>query len=418
MTLALPASAEPGPVPHIVGGEEALPGAWPFQVAVIRANGDTYDDQFCGGVLATPRWVITAAHCVEGRSAQAIEIVAGIHNLTSPDPGYQRLAVAEIRIHPDYDAWTEDSDIALLHLATAAAFRPGQGTVLPVAGVAPVAAAVGDLAGRMSTVIGWGSTMAQPNGANRPPQYPDALHEVDVPIMTDTECRQAYYSEITGSMMCAGFKQGGKDSCQGDSGGPLLIQNAPGQPWQLAGIVSWGSGCAAPNFPGVYTRVSLFTEWIISQTGLTVSGCQALPPDEAAQCEALTVIYEQTGGPNWLIQDNWLSDEPVCDWYGVDCRNGLVSALNLLGNGLNGRLPNEIATLGTLEDLDVSSNPALAGPLPQVITTLSLKRFRYADTGLCATADAPMQLWLAGIPDLIASGQTCHSAYLPAAVGY
>jgi hypothetical protein len=416
ITPARPASAEPDPTPHIVGGEEAVPGAWPFQVALIRANGDTYDDQFCGGVLAAPRWVITAAHCVDGRSAQAIEIVAGIHNLKNPDPGHQRLAVDEIRIHPNYDSWTEDSDIALLHLATAAAFRPGQGAVLPVAGVMPVAAGVGDLAGRMSTVIGWGSTTAQPNGANRPAQYPDALQQVDVPIMTDAECREAYHSEITDSMMCAGLEQGGKDSCQGDSGGPLLIQNAPGQPWQLAGIVSWGSGCAAPNFPGVYTRVSLFTEWIISQTGLTVSGCQALPPDEAAQCEALTVIYEQTGGPDWLIQDNWLGEEPVCDWYGVECRDGLVSELDLLGNGLAGRLPDAVAALGTLERLDVSSNPALRGPLPQVITTLALKRFRYADTGLCATADAPMQLWLAGIPDLIDSGRTCHSAYVPAAV--
>jgi hypothetical protein len=141
-----------------------------------------------------------------------------------------------------------------------------------------------------------------------------------------------------------------------------------------------------------------------------------LPPDEAAQCEALTVIYEQTGGPDWLIQDNWLGEEPVCDWYGVECRDGLVSELDLLGNGLAGRLPDAVAALGTLERLDVSSNPALRGPLPQVITTLALKRFRYADTGLCATADAPMQLWLAGIPDLIDSGRTCHSAYVPAAV--
>lgn len=72
-----------------------------------------------------------------------------------------------------------------------------------------------------------------------------------------------YKEDREGHEICAGLREGGKDACQGDSGGPFLCQNPNvANQWYLAGIVSHGEGCARPNEPGVYTRVSLYLQWI------------------------------------------------------------------------------------------------------------------------------------------------------------
>ena len=87
--------------PTIVGGHEAEPGAWPWQVALINTGGHPYDDLYCGGSLINPNWVVTAAHCAAGAMPDDIQVLAGIHNLVTADPGFTRLNVANIIIHPD-----------------------------------------------------------------------------------------------------------------------------------------------------------------------------------------------------------------------------------------------------------------------------------------------------------------------------
>ncbi|MEZ4517030.1 MAG: serine protease [Chloroflexota bacterium] len=245
------------PLTQYCGGEEAEPGAWPFQVALIHAGGDPYDDQFCGGSLISPSWVVTAAHCVDGDNPDDIEVLAGIHNLKTPDPGFQRIAIADIHVHPAYNPDTEDSDIALIKLATQAAFRGSQGAVLPIGGVVPVDAGTGAPTGTIATVIGWGNVRGQPIPGGI--DYPDTLHQVEVPIISNADCNQSYYNEITPNMICAGYEEGGKDSCQGDSGGPLVIKTIQHKPGNWPVLLGWGSGCAYPGFPGVYTRVSQFS---------------------------------------------------------------------------------------------------------------------------------------------------------------
>ncbi len=249
--------------PRIVGGREAEPGEWPWQVALIDAGGDPYSDQYCGGTLINPLWVVTAAHCAEGAQPDEMQVLAGIHNLVDTDPGFVRLNVARILVHPNYGQINQyDSDIALLELATPAPFRLPSAAALPINGVALVPENVGSLAGVTSTVTGWGNR--QPGSAD----YPAALHEVEVPIVSNSACQVAYGSVITDAMLCAGVPEGGKDSCQGDSGGPLVVFSDARSRWELAGIVSWGNGCARPGTPGVYTRVATFARWVAEETGI------------------------------------------------------------------------------------------------------------------------------------------------------
>jgi secreted trypsin-like serine protease len=92
--------------------------------------------------------------------------------------------------------------------------------------------------------------------------YPDLLQQVELPIVGTDTCNAPgwYNGAITGNMICAGYEEGGKDSCQGDSGGPLVTYTD--SHWILAGIVSWGYGCAEEQLPGIYTKVTNYLQWI------------------------------------------------------------------------------------------------------------------------------------------------------------
>jgi secreted trypsin-like serine protease len=250
-----PVTPEP---PLIVGGAPADPGEWPWQVALVDgAATDLYADQFCGGSLVAKDWVVTAAHCVEGLAIADVDVVAGIYNLQTPAAGYQRRDVKKIVIHPSWNPATYNYDIALLRLKSDVILGGSGATKTQT--IELVAPTIGDLAGFNSWVTGWGNTESLP-------LWPTQLYEVEVPIISNSICNDAsrYAGGITNNMLCAGFDAGGKDSCQGDSGGPLVIKDVSGQ-YRLAGIVSWGDGCAEPMLPGVYTRVSNFTAWVKSE---------------------------------------------------------------------------------------------------------------------------------------------------------
>ncbi|XP_078461925.1 uncharacterized protein LOC144726844 [Lampetra planeri] len=99
---------------------------------------------------------------------------------------------------------------------------------------------------------------SSPPPACLPTGSPDVLMCVQVPVLSDISCRNSYPGDITNNMICLGYQEGGKDSCQGDSGGPVVCNG------ELHGIVSWGRGCALPNYPGVYTKVCNYISWIAS----------------------------------------------------------------------------------------------------------------------------------------------------------
>ena len=246
-TVAAQSDTElPGPQPSIVGGVEATPGEFPWMVSLQSGS------HFCGASLIAPNWVLTAAHCTEGESANNLQIVVGRHRLNASDG--QTVNVAQIINHPNYNTNTIDYDVALLRLAS------------PVNNVTPIGlvsdAMTVDDPNQTATISGWGATSQGGGGSN-------ALLKVSVPIVSNTTCNQAYNGQITDRMICAGLSEGGKDSCQGDSGGPMMVRNADNTGWLQAGVVSWGNGCALAGFYGVYARVSNLKNWIDGHTGGT-----------------------------------------------------------------------------------------------------------------------------------------------------
>uniref|UniRef100_A0A3B4T757 Peptidase S1 domain-containing protein n=1 Tax=Seriola dumerili TaxID=41447 RepID=A0A3B4T757_SERDU len=170
--------------------------------------------------------------------------------------------VSEIIRNPNYDSRTNDNDIALLRLSSPVDFT---NYIRPVC-----LAADGSVfrAGTTCWVTGWGTVQS-----NVPLPSPQRLQEVDVPVVSNSQCNESYASSnigITSNMICAGLPEGGKDSCQGDSGGPMVSKD--GSRWVQAGVVSFGIGCAEPSFPGVYARVSEYQTWINSQISTNQPG--------------------------------------------------------------------------------------------------------------------------------------------------
>uniref|UniRef100_A0A3Q3WMV0 Peptidase S1 domain-containing protein n=1 Tax=Mola mola TaxID=94237 RepID=A0A3Q3WMV0_MOLML len=239
---------------RIIGGDDASPGEWPWQVTLQLDS-----NHFCGGSLISDQWVLTAAHCIDAVNEEALRrIFLGRHNVSGPNPNDVSRKVEDAVCHPDYDVFTFDNDICLLKLSAPVNFTD---YIYPVC----LAAANSTFhSGTSSWVTGWGVTENVYN--------PDILQEVEVPVVGNNECECAYPSGITDNMICAGLRQGGKDSCQGDSGGPMVTEDMNSSVWLLIGVVSFGEGCALPMFPGVYTRVTRYQEWITNVTGTSQPG--------------------------------------------------------------------------------------------------------------------------------------------------
>ncbi|XP_037951982.1 vitellin-degrading protease-like [Teleopsis dalmanni] len=226
----------PVPMPdgRIVGGEDTTINSHPWQVSIRL-----FDSHSCGGSIINERTIVTAAHC-GGYPAGWYKIQYGVTTIG----GTTNIASVKSFIrHPQYDSSVMDYDVAVIILDEPISFED---IVQPIK-LADSRPADGDTA----VCTGWGAL--REGGSS-----PMALQAVKVEIVNIDDCKKNYSEgyAISDRMICAGVKEGGKDACSGDSGGPLVTGNV------LSGIVSWGVGCARPNYPGVYTNVANLKSWI------------------------------------------------------------------------------------------------------------------------------------------------------------
>ncbi|OXA61937.1 trypsin-7 [Folsomia candida] len=220
----------------IVGGEPTTIEDYPYQVQLQNRG-----SFFCGGSIISPKHVLTAAHCTNGQSASSLSVRVGT---STRGCGGQVIQVSEIHQHPSFNRSNLNNDVSILELSSSVTIGPQ----VQIIATAPSGSELS--AGTLTTITGWGTTSS---GGSLPTQ----LHVVKVPIVSVADCRAAYGDKaITDNMLCAGLSEGGKDSCQGDSGGPLVVDGVQD------GIVSWGYGCADPKYPGVYTKVSNYKDFI------------------------------------------------------------------------------------------------------------------------------------------------------------
>jgi secreted trypsin-like serine protease len=256
----------------IVGGQAAEDGKYPWQVRIYSSM----DDQigFCGGSIISDQWILTAAHCLLDTEAVVVGYGSTDRTKTTKIPS------EKIIVHPGY-ANGEKTDVALIKLAKPIPNAPA------IAYADPTLEQKVLPAGAKVTVTGWGAiwdfqafqnavdvmagrrTVSERKLLNDEElQAPRKLHEVDIEVIDNGECKSVYQSlqvpafTIGDTEICATGPSGGKDSCFGDSGGPLVVAADNDRGYAQVGIVSWGPQCGNPLYPGVYTRVSSFSDWI------------------------------------------------------------------------------------------------------------------------------------------------------------
>jgi secreted trypsin-like serine protease len=252
------ADQEGGIQPQVVGGKTVPNGKYPF-MASLEADTSakpSSKEQFCGGTLIDPDSVLTAAHCVDwignttdqdSLSFRDLRVVVGVTVLDSGQGQARRVArLSDISIHPRFDLFIDGFDVAVIELD-----RPVEG-IKPI-GLAAVGSDARERPGTRAKVAGWGSLLAVPPGETSPVRFPNRMREARVPIVSDRQCDKDYLGEIDRKrMVCAGKQYRG--TCFADSGGPLFA--TVDERRRQIGITSFTSGCAAKDFPAVFTEVN------------------------------------------------------------------------------------------------------------------------------------------------------------------
>merc|ERR1719347_681764 len=255
--------------PRIIGGKETEINEFPW-MAMLK-TGERF---ICGGTLVASKWVLSAAHCMypdpdywDEAEPEDLKIVLGEHDKTVDDETdiTKTIQVESFFKHGDWDTdkKNKEADIVMLKLA--------EEVDLNIFTPACLAKTGDNFVGMKAWAYGWGSL--HPTEKNNPDSYPDKLMKVEVPIISDDQCRKdlgpdgkGWDREIIDGHLCAGGLAG-EDSCFGDSGGPLTVE-VDGQ-HVLVGDTSFGpppdkGGCAQEGYYGIYAETAVYREWIDS----------------------------------------------------------------------------------------------------------------------------------------------------------
>lgn len=230
-------AAQVSPASAIVGGQQAAEGQF-RSIVSINVQGWDGRKHECGGVLRDANTVITTAGCVDGNTAADVFV---LYDGTDRTRLAEESQVKAITMHPNYDAATGRSNVALLRLTT-----PAQQS--DTVKFTPLALPVLDepLPGSRVHIAGWGKTHAGDVA------LPRQLHHADMPVISRAACNNAYGAgTITTGMFCA-KAQVAKFACQGDAGSPVLVGGT------LVGLVTAKNGCTHPGKPDVYVRTGAF----------------------------------------------------------------------------------------------------------------------------------------------------------------
>ncbi|CAC5367331.1 Trypsin beta,Trypsin delta/gamma-like protein CG30031,Trypsin alpha,Chymotrypsin-like serine proteinase [Mytilus coruscus] len=236
----------------IVGGSNADITTYPWQVSLQMRSGSGWY-HICGGSIIDNNWIVTAAHCVDGSSANTLRIAAGMTKLS--DTSRTVRSLARIIMHPNYSSSRPGypNDIALLELSQSLTFGATMNKI--------AVPTTQDFTGSTCSLSGWGRLSG--SGSS-----PDNLKDVQMTIISNSECSTRWAS-VTGAAINDGnicILESGKSACSGDSGGPMTCYS--GNTPYLAGATSWGISTCSGDFPSVYARLTSFRSWISSYVSI------------------------------------------------------------------------------------------------------------------------------------------------------
>ncbi|MDD2857806.1 MAG: serine protease [Candidatus Nanopelagicales bacterium] len=395
LLLAWPAAATAAPLhaPTVIGGTPATIDQAPWQVLLVMRN-----TMQCSGSLVSPTIVITAAHCIAGYAPSEVRAWAGISR-TSERGSVQEIPVATFVTHPSFERRSLANDIAVVTLARPVDVTGRVHTIALPFGQDPQQ---WPASGTSAAIAGWGVTSTTSDASS------DQLMRADITVLAGPGQPCGQYGPDLDPVqdVCAGNAEATIDSCQGDSGGALVV-SAPVP--VIAGIVSFGSDCAKPGYPGLYTRVTTFLPWLQQQGAIPTATPGGAASIQAASVDGRVVVSWQptdavsTGATVWKVSA--LPSGQTCTTTSTTCefaqlpagqaQTFTVQGSNAFGDGIATTLISTVAAAGRSAAVGSALTARLLARWAAVPVQGAV-RVTSTTPRICRTAGARLQLRAAG----------------------